>query len=234
MLQISRQTSVSQKTKTINGNENDSPIQTAHDVIEFCPKPITDDGPKTFGCCHPIKQGKNTHLLQSVRSVLQKIYFFKSKNTADSQTLEKIEHIFIQLHKDFDERERLLDNKLEIIEQMQLREARMMKWFSVPLIVSAFVGLGFLFYVAYSMQHSVANMSSEMSVMSGDISSMTTYTHNMSSNMSSLTASVKTMNSNIATMNQNVGSMSHSMAPIAEAAHNVNPMMGMMNSITPF
>ena len=182
-----------------------------------------------------------TGLLGSLRTVVNRIGVVKEKRPDQDQLLERMEHIFTQLHDDFDHREGLLDKKLATIEAMQVRETRMLKWFSVPLALFAMIGLGFLFYIAYSMQNSVANMSTNMSAMGGDIAAMTANTQAMSSNMSHMTGSMQSLNSNIgymtrdvSSMNQNVGSMSRSIEPIGQAAQSATPMIGMMRSFMPF
>jgi hypothetical protein len=180
-------------------------------------------------------------LLGSLKTVVNRIAVVKDKRPDQHQALEKMEHIFTQLHEDFDHRERLLDEKLASIQAMQLRETRMLKRFSVPLALSAMIGVGFLFYIAYSMQNSVADMSTNMSAMGGDIAAMTVNTQAMSSNMSQMTGSMQHLNQNIgymtqdvSSMNQNMGSMSRSMAPIGDAAQTATPMIGMMRSFMPF
>ncbi len=182
-----------------------------------------------------------TGLLGSLKTVVNRIVVVKEKRPDQHQALEKMEHIFTQLHEDFDHRERMLDEKLASIQAMQVRETRMLKRFSVPLAMSAMIGLGFLFYIAYSMQNSVADMSSNMSAMGGDIAAMTVNTHAMSSNMSQMTGSMQHLNQNIgymthdvSSMNRNMGSMSRSMAPIGDAAQTAAPMIGMMRSFMPF
>lgn len=189
----------------------------------------------------PISTQNASGLLGGLKAAFQRVRKMRSKHSDNAQVLEKMEHIFGQLHSDFDERERLLDKKLATLEKMQVRETRMLKWFSIPLALLAMVGLSFLFYIAYSMQTSVAGMSDNMGTMSNNISSMTTDTQNMSSNMSHMTGSMHNMNSNMAymgrdvsSMSQNVGSMSRSVAPMGEAAESAAPMMGMMRSFMPF
>ncbi len=180
-------------------------------------------------------------LLGGLKATLQRLRFNREKHSENIQALKKMEHIFGQLHNDFDERERLLDKKLAAIEKMQAKETRMLKWFSIPLTILAMIGLSFLFYIAYSMQTSVAGMSANMGSMSNNISSMTMDTQNMSTKMSQMTDSMQNMNHNMAymgrdvsSMSQNVGSMSRSVAPMGQAAESAGPMMGMMRSFMPF
>jgi len=189
----------------------------------------------------PVTAQQSPGLLGGLKAAFQRVRSMRGKHSDNAQVLEKMEHIFGQLHSDFDERERLLDKKLATIEKMQVKETRMLKWFSIPLTLLAMVGLSFLFYIAYSMQTSVAGMSSNMGTMSTNISSMTTDTQNMSSNMSHMTGSMHNMNNNMAymgrdvsSMSQNVGSMSRSVAPMGQAAESAAPMMGMMRSFMPF
>jgi len=179
--------------------------------------------------------------LGGIAGIVRRVRAVRGKKPEHAETLTRLEQIFEQLHQDFDERERMLDKKLQAIEAMQVRETRMLKWFSIPLAVIAMAGLSFLFYIAYSMQHSVADMSKNMAVMSGDISSMTQNTRNMTANMSRMTGSMYAMNNNMAymtrdvsVMSRSVGSMSRSVAPIGKAAHTATPMIGMMRSFMPF
>jgi hypothetical protein len=180
-------------------------------------------------------------LLKNLKIALQRVRIIRDTRADHTETLAKMEHIFGQLHRDFDERERQLDKKLAAIEAMQAKETRLLKWSSIPLATALVIGLAFIFYIAYSMQHSVAGMSVNMGDMSKNISSMTTDTQNMSSNMSHMTGSMHNMNSNMAymshdvsSMNQNMGAMSRSVAPMGQAAESAAPMMGMMRSFMPF
>ncbi len=179
--------------------------------------------------------------LGGLAGIVRRVRSVREKRPEHAETLARLEQIFEQLHQDFDERERMLDKKLQAIEAMQVRETRMLKWFSIPLAVIAMVGLSYLFYIAYSMQHSVADMSKNMAVMSGDISSMTQNTRDMTANMSQMTDSMYAMNNSMAymtrdvsVMSRSVGSMSRSVAPIGKAAHTATPMIGMMRSFMPF
>jgi len=187
------------------------------------------------------EESRPSGLLNSIGAVVRRVRVVRQKKPQEAEVLERLEHIFTQLHQDFDERERMLDKKLQAIETMQARESRMLKWFSIPLTLVAMVGLSFLFYIAYAMQHSVADMSQNMAVMSGDISAMTSDTQNMSRNMAHMTGSMHTMNNNMAymtrdvsVMSRGVGAMSRSVAPIGKAAGSAAPMIGMMRSFMPF
>lgn len=166
----------------------------------------------------------------------------------DEAILEKIEVVFEKLHQEFDEREILLDKKLQSIELMQERETRLLKWFSLPLAIVALVGMLFLFYIAYAMQNSVSQMSTEMSSMSSDINAMTVNTHDMSEGVGNMTGTMGSLNqsisnmdnnmasmtNNVAQMNQNTRHMAKTMEPVGQAALNANPMLGAMRRFMPF
>ena len=173
-------------------------------------------------------------LFKNLKTALQRIRIKRDTRADHADTLAKMEHIFGQLHRDFDERERQLDKKLATIEAMQAKEARLLKWSSIPLAMALVIGLGFIFYIAYSMQHSVAGMSVNMGDMSKNISSMTTDTKNMSRNMSYMNSNMAYMSRDVSSMNQNMGAMSRSVAPMGQAAESAAPMMGMMRSFMPF
>ena len=214
---------------------------TDHSTIEPKEAPQVIHLQRAIERYQPITAQQSPGLLGGLKAALQRLRSMQGKHSEDAQVLEKMEHIFGQLHSDFDERERLLDKKLATLEKMQAKETRMLKWFSIPLTLLAMIGLSFLFYIAYSMQTSVAGMSANMGTMSSNISSMTTNTQDMSSNMSHMTGSMHNMSNNmthmgrdVSYMSKNVGAMSRSVAPMGQAAESAAPMMGMMRSFMPF
>lgn len=182
-------------------------------------------------------KGSLQAVVQRVRRV-RKVRHFESH---EEQMLGRLEHVFSEMHQEFDERERVLDKKLQQVVEERKLELQRFKWMSVPIGILSAVGIVYIFYVVYVMEGAMTSMSANMTAMTGDISLMSENTGSMSTNISSVTHSLGNMDYNMAHMTNDVSrmngsmtSMSQSMQPIGQAANSAAPMMGMMQNFMPF
>jgi uncharacterized protein YoxC len=159
---------------------------------------------------------------------------------------------FEQVHAEARERERLLEEKLQLLEKEEDFKLRRLKILSVPATFVALAAMGYLFYVVNIMEQSMTSMSSDMGVMRGAMQNMSGDTRSMSGNVSEMNQEMSSMNGNITDLNSNigvikqdvgsmsrsVGNMSHSVGgmrqDVGQMSSAVSPVMGGMRSIMPF
>ncbi|MBV2091983.1 MAG: hypothetical protein KUF72_13965 [Candidatus Thiodiazotropha sp. (ex Ctena orbiculata)] len=189
-------------------------------------------------------------LMQGLQSVFDKIH--KDNQIREDHHEKIIEEFsdrlttaFQQTHAEAEEREKLLQERLEAIEKEQTYKIQRIKLFSLPGTVIAVAALIYLFYVVHVMESSMTSMSADMNRIQGHIASIGQDTASMSSgvnnmnknitelngNMSSMTSQVKGMNSNMGHLNRNVGVMTHD---VGNMSHTVSPVMNGMRNFMPF
>ena len=187
---------------------------------------------------------KPSGLRGSLQAVVQRVRHVRKERdypSHEEKMLGRLEHVFSEMHKEFDERERILDKKLQQVVEERKLELQRFKWMSVPIGILSAIGIVYIFYVVYVMEGAMSNMSSNMTAMTGDISVMSENTGSMSENMTNVTAALGNMDYNMAHMTNDVSrmngsmtSMSRSIQPIGQAANSAAPMMGMMRHFMPF
>ena len=201
-----------------------------------------------------------SQLVSGLHRVFEKIRSQNAeRNHAQEQLIEnvtgKLQRTFDELHKEFDERERILEKKLQRSKLEQAHEMRRVKWLSVPVGVIAIAGLIYIFYVVHVMENAMSSMSEDIHDMGKNMSAMSTDTRNMSNNITEMNENIAhmdksmgninhnvsqmnrnmgVMTNNVTYMNRNVGTMTQTMRPIGEAAQTTEPMMTMMRSFLPF
>jgi uncharacterized protein YoxC len=189
-------------------------------------------------------------LMQGLQSVFDKIH--KDNKVRDDHHEKIIEefsnrltHAFKQTHQEAEEREKLLQERLEAIEREQSYKIQRIKLFSLPGTVIAVAALIYLFYVVHVMERSMNSMSADMHMIQGHIAAIGQDTSNMSvgvtnmnenitdlnGNMKTMTKEVKNMNGNVGHLNRNVGVMTHD---VGNMSHTVSPVMNGMRNFMPF
>ncbi len=146
----------------------------------------------------------------------------------------RMEKVFQQFHAEFDEREKVLEKKLQYVEKDQEREIRRVKWLSVPTGLLAIAGLVYVFYVVHIMERSMTSMSADMQHISKHIATMSEDTRGMTDNIATMSQSMNRIDYRMANMDRNMGQLSYSMVPIGKAAHKAEPMMSAMRTFMPF
>jgi uncharacterized protein YoxC len=189
-------------------------------------------------------------LMQGLQSVFDKIH--KDNQIRDDHHEKIIEEFsdrlttaFQQTHEEAEEREKLLQERLEAIEKEQSYKIQRIKIFSLPGTVIAIAALVYLFYVVHVMESSMTSMSADMHRIEGHIAAIGQDTTNMATgvndmnqnitqlngNMSSMTSQVKDMNNNMGHLNRNVGVMTHDVGNMSQT---VSPVMNGMRNFMPF
>ncbi len=169
----------------------------------------------------------------------------EAENTLLGNFTARMQKVFDELHKEIDERERVLDQKIKRADQIHQREVQRVRWVSIPAGIVAVIALGYLFYIVNVMENAMTSMSHNMSDMSSNMTEITANTGsmsrdlshlngnvaNMTQNVGQLTGSVGHMSNSVGHMTRDVGAMSHAVTP---AAQSMGPMMGMMRNFMPF
>ncbi|MET0007483.1 MAG: hypothetical protein ABW109_06420, partial [Candidatus Thiodiazotropha sp. 6PLUC4] len=158
---------------------------------------------------------------------------------------DRLTHAFKQTHEEAEEREKLLQERLEAIEKEQTYKIQRIKLFSLPGTLIAIAALIYLFYVVHVMESSMTSMSADMHKIQGSIAAIGQDTSTMSvgvtdmnenitdlnGNMKSMTSEVKGMNGNMGHLNRNVGVMTRD---VGDMSHTVSPVMNGMRTFMPF
>ncbi|MEJ2622785.1 MAG: hypothetical protein P8163_21880, partial [Candidatus Thiodiazotropha sp.] len=189
-------------------------------------------------------------LMQGLQSVFDKIH--KDNQIREDHHEKIIEEFsdrlttaFQQTHAEAEEREKLLQERLEAIEKEQSYKIQRIKIFSLPGTIIAIAALVYLFYVVNVMESSMTSMSADMHRIEGHIAAIGQDTTNMATgvndmnqnitqmngNMSSMTSQVKGMNNNMGHLNRNVGVMTHDVGNMSQT---VSPVMNGMRNFMPF
>lgn len=188
-------------------------------------------------------------LMKGLQSVFDKIH---TDNQVRSDHQEKVieefsaklNHAFQQTHNEAQEREKLLQEKLEAIEREQAYRIQRIKLFSLPGTVIAIAALIYLFYVVHVMERSMTSMSADMHQiqghiaaigddtgrMSGGVVEMNQQMAQMNGNMESINTHVNRMNANMSHLNRSVGIMTND---VGAMSHTVSPFMGNMRKFMP-
>lgn len=158
---------------------------------------------------------------------------------------ERLHEAFAHVHAEAREREKLLEEKLELLEREEAYRLRRVKLLSFPAIALALACLGYLFYVVHVMEKSMSSMAGNMTVMRGSMENMSGHTGSMSDNvaamnqqMGKMNSSMDKLNSNVGNISQDVGSMNHNVGymgrEVGQMSQTVSPMMGGLRSFMPF
>ncbi len=189
-------------------------------------------------------------LLQGLQSVFDKIHK-DNRDREDHQEKiieefsERLTHAFNQTHSEAQEKEKLLQERLDAIEKEQRYKIQRIKLFSLPGTLIAVAALIYLFYVVHIMERSMTSMSADMSqikhhiasigtdtnAMSGSVMEMNQHMAQTNDNMKSITSQVKGMNGNMNHLTRNVGVMTND---VGAMSHTVSPVMNGMRKFVPF
>ncbi|MCU7808480.1 MAG: hypothetical protein KZQ73_11525, partial [Candidatus Thiodiazotropha sp. (ex Semelilucina semeliformis)] len=142
------------------------------------------------------------------------------------------------------EREKLLQEKLETIEREQTYRIQRIKLFSLPGTVIAIAALIYLFYVVNVMERSMTSMSADMHQIQGHIAAIGNDTNQMSGGVVEMNQQMAQMNGNMENINTNVNGMNNNMShlnrsvgvmtnDVGAMSHTVSPVMGNMRKFMP-
>ncbi|MEW8497172.1 MAG: hypothetical protein AB2699_01600, partial [Candidatus Thiodiazotropha taylori] len=138
-------------------------------------------------------------LMQGLQSVFDKIH--KDNQIREDHHEKIIEEFsdrlttaFQQTHEEAEEREKLLQERLEAIEKEQTYKIQRIKLFSLPGTVIAVAALIYLFYVVHVMESSMTSMSADMNRIQGHIASIGQDTASMSSGVNNMNKNITELN----------------------------------------
>jgi methyl-accepting chemotaxis protein len=197
----------------------------------------------------PAQEKVLSGLMKSLQSVFDKIHSDNQvRDDHHDKVIEdfsqRLNKAFLQTHSAAEEREKLLEEKLEAIEREQSYRIQRIKLFSLPGTVIAVAALIYLFYVVHVMERSMTSMSADMHEirghiadigvdtkhMSGGVVSMNEQMTQMNTNMDKINTNVGGMNGNMTHLNRNVGVMTHD---VGNMSNTVSPVMNNMRKIMP-
>jgi methyl-accepting chemotaxis protein len=180
---------------------------------------------KTFGHIHK-SSSEQTQKLGSLMIGLEKAFNSihngtQSRDKNSVSSLDQVSQTIIrsseELRKEYEEMERLQEQKLAAEKERHQHSFNVLKIIAVPAIILAVLGIGYMFYTVTVMERAMTAMSSDMKAMRGSMSEMTT--------------SVGGMNSNVQTMSQDMRGMRRDMGVLT---HNVAPAMDGMRQMMPW
>ncbi len=160
----------------------------------------------------------------------------------------RLEIAFEALHREFDEREKALQQQLAEAAKSYEKKVKRSKLLIGSLAVLSLLSLGYIFYMIQlmgtamttistdisAMNGSVASMDQNMAAMSNDTRQMVTSIQRMDQSMGYLNYNIGSMNQTVGALNHNVAAMNQSIAPIGNAARPIGGFMGAMKSFMPF
>jgi hypothetical protein len=174
-------------------------------------------------------------LLQNLQGVFDKIYKDNRDQDRARDLLVKDLNIHLQrsfksMHRQLEEREKLLDRKLKGIDRSHTQELKRVKLLSVPLAVISLVAIVYLFYVVRVMEVAMSSMSQDMKQMTAYMETITDDTHALSFNTAMMVTKVDEMNSQMAAMN---GSVYYLRGDMHQMTRSVSPAMTSFNRFMP-
>lgn len=181
-------------------------------------------------------------LLQNLQGVFDKIYHDNRDQDRARDNMARdfnvhLQRSFKSMHKELEERERLLDRKLKSIDSTNNLEIKRVKLMSVPLMILTVVAIVYLFYVVRVMETAMTSMSQDMRQMTQYMESITHDTNALSTNTQSMVNSVDNMNNEISDVNQNVNQLNTTVNNLRVDVHHmsrsVSPTMNSINRFMP-
>jgi len=181
-------------------------------------------------------------LLKNLQGVFDKIYSDnRVRDRSHDQLAEEftthMQRAFLEMHKQIEEREHLLETRLKSIDRTHQYQWRSVKLLSVPVTLLSLIAIVYLFYVVRVMETSMTSMSQDMHMMTAYMETITTDTTALSANTQiisvntdDMTQSVSDMNAQMTTLNTNVGNL---MVDMNYMSRSVSPAMKGINRFIP-
>ena len=181
-------------------------------------------------------------LLNNLQGVFDKIY---SDNTVRDHSHKQLaeefntqmQRTFLEMHKQNEERDNLLETRLESIDRTNKNQLLGVKILSVPITLLSIIAIVYLFYVVRVMETSMSSMSGDMHMMNAFIETMTENTTALSVNTEKIysttfdmTQSVGSMDTQMTTLNKDVNNM---MIDLHYMSRSVTPAMQGINRFMP-
>jgi len=181
-------------------------------------------------------------LLKNLQGVFDKI---NSDNKLRDRSHDRLaeeftthmQRAFLEMHKQTEEREQLLEKRLEHIDRTHKNQLMGVKILSVPITLLSIIAIVYLFYVVRVMETSMTSMSKDMHMMNAYMETMTTNTTALSVNTDKIysttfdmTQSVSSMDAQMTTLNKDVDNM---MIDLHYMSRSVTPAMQGINRFMP-
>ncbi len=179
---------------------------------------------KTFGHIHK-SSSEQTQKLGSLMIGLEKTFNSihtgtqfrdKSSNSSLDQVSQTIIRSSEELRKEYEEMERLQEQKLAAEKERHEHSFNILKIIAVPAIILAVLGIGYMFYTVTVMERAMTAMSADMHAMRGSMGEMTTSVGSMNSN-------VQTMSHNMQGMRRDMGVLTYNVAPAMDGMRQMMP-----------
>jgi len=181
-------------------------------------------------------------LLQNLQGVFDKIHHDNRDQDRARDVMARDFNVHLQrsfktMHKELEEREKILDRKLKSIDHLHSYEIKRVKLMSVPIMILTLVAIVYLFYVVRVMETAMSSMSQDMKQMTNYMSAITDDTHALSKNTEAMVSSVNEMNTEIGSMNNNVRNLNTTVNSMRVDVHHmtrtVAPAMKGINRFIP-
>lgn len=188
-------------------------------------------------------------LLQNLQGVFDKIHHDNHDQDQARDVMARdfniqLQRSFKSMHKELEEREKILDRRLKSIDHTHNFEIKRFKLMSIPLMILTLIALFYLFYVVRVMEIAMSSMSQDMNQMTSYMEKITEDTHALSintelmvSNTGAMVSSVDEMNAEIGAMNNNVSNLNNSVTNLSVDVHHmtrtVAPTMKGINRFIP-
>lgn len=143
----------------------------------------------------------------------------------------RLNDAFEQVHKESQERERLLEEQLRAMEQQQRFRIQRIRLLTIPVTIVAVASLGYLFYTVHIMGRSMSSMTLDIHHMRGSMQEISGDTRAMSENTTAMNQQMNHMNGNLTHLNRNVDTMGQD---VGNMSHSVSPFMNGLRSFMPF
>ena len=173
-------------------------------------------------------------LLQNLQGVFDKIYHDNrdQDRARDVMTRDLNIHLrrsFKTMHKELEEREKILDRKLKSIDHLHSHEIKRVKLMSVPIMMLTLVAIVYLFYVVRVMETAMSSMSQDMNQMTTYMETITQDTHALSINTAAMVSNTQDMVSNTGDMVTSVNEMNNEMKTMNTEMRTMNQNISNLN-----
>jgi hypothetical protein len=181
-------------------------------------------------------------LLKNLQDVFDKIYSDNTLRDGSHHQLAEefntnMQRTFLEMHKQNEERENLLETRLESIDRSHKQQLSGVKILSIPVTLLSIAAIVYLFYVVRVMETSMSSMSGDMHMMNAYMETMATNTAALSVNTAKiygttfdLTKSVGSMDTQMTTLNKDIGNM---MIDVHYMSGSITPAMQGINRFMP-
>ena len=160
----------------------------------------------TFGHIHK-SSSEQTQKLSSLMIGLDKTFQSvqsgtQSRDQRSNASLDQVSQTIIrsseQMRKEYEEMERLQEQKLAAEKERHQHSFNVLRVIAVPAVLLALLGIGYMFYTVTVMEKAMTAMSSDMKAMRGSMGEMTSSVGDMNNNMQGMRRDMNVLTRNVA------------------------------------